>query len=338
MPKEGRVNGHRPTELIGQLGPISISTAPVEDSDFAFDIDRTVTAVTTLRSEIPSDARTAAYLGTEREGSGIVIDDQGLVLTIGYLMLESRSVLVSAADGATVATDFVAYDAETGFGLVRARSSLDRPALPVGSAAELGPGDDVVVAARGGRRQAILSEVSARREFAGYWEYLVEDAIFTAPPHPNWSGAALIDGQGLLCGVGSLLVDDAGHGESASQGNMFVPIDLLPPLLDALDAGTLDSRSPRPWLGMFTAEALEQLVVTHVAPDGPAERAGIKAGDVVIRARGEFVSSLADFYRLVWSMGPAGVDVPLTVLRESVALELVLHSVARGAFFRTPRE
>jgi len=272
-------------------------------------------AVVRIEARIPADARTARGLGTEREGNGVVIDDNGLVLTIGYIILEAASVTVYDGAGSPVAAQVLAYDTDTGLGLVRAARGLGVPAMPLGSAAALAPDMPVLVTAFGGRASTIGAVVVARREFAGFWEYLLEDAIFTSPPHPNWAGAALVGPGGRLLGIGSLFVRDALAGPEPIPGNMFVPIDLLAPIFaDLLTEG----RSPgpqRPWLGMFTMERRGHVMVTRVSPDGPADRAGFEPGDVVLAVGDQAVSSLPEFYRAVWSRGQAGDTIPLRRLR-----------------------
>jgi S1-C subfamily serine protease len=333
MTDDGKINGHRPDWLLRGLDP----AAGVGMAELPKHAEVAVAAMTGLRAEVPPSAHTAPLLGTEREGNAVIIDEAGLALTIGYLMLECRAVEIADAQGAWVEADFVGYDFETGFGLARARSQLGIAPVGLGSSSSIGEGEGVIVAGRGGRERAMLAKVVSRREFAGYWEYHLDDAIFTAPAYPNWSGAALIGAEGRVGAIGSLLVEDAVVGERPAQGNMFVPIDLLKPILDELVTEGRVQRPPRPWLGMFTAEAQRALVVTHVATGGPAARAGIEPGDVVLRVDAEPISGLPDLYRQIWRLGPAGVEVPLTIARGGAAVEFVVRSADRYDFFRTPR-
>lgn len=333
MTDDDQINGHRPEWLLRGLGP----TAGVGLAELPKHAAVAVAATTGLRAEVPASAHTAPLLGTEREGNAVIIDDNGLALTIGYLMLECRAIEVADADGGWAEADFVGYDFETGFGLARARSPLGIAPVGLGDSSAIGEGNRLVVAGRGGRERAMLARVVSRREFAGYWEYHLDDAIFTAPAYPNWSGAALVGSDGRVGAIGSLLVEEALAGARASQGNMFVPIDLLKPILAELVAEGRVRRRPRPWLGMFTAEAHGALVVTHVAAGGPAARAGVEPGDIVLRVSGEPVAGLASLWQRVWQIGPAGVEVPLTIARGGAAVELFARSADRYDYFRTPR-
>ncbi|HKN08485.1 MAG TPA: S1C family serine protease [Pseudomonadota bacterium] len=304
-------------------------------SELRFDLQRALDAVVMLRSEIPEDAFTASILGTERTGSAVVIRDDGLLLTIGYLITEAQSIWLTANDGSVVAGHPLAYDAVTGFGLVQPLGRLAAPALVRGGAASAKVGDEVIVIAHGGRAHALKARIIAKREFAGYWEYVLDEALFTSPPHPEWGGAALVDGHGQLLGIGSLLVQEALDGELV-QGNMFVPVDLLAPILDDMLRFAGPARPPRPWLGMYTAEMEQRLVVSALAPGGPAEGAGVRVGDVVVEVAGERVTSLADLFRKVWQLGSAGVEVPLMVLRDRELSRLRIHSADRRDFLKKP--
>jgi S1-C subfamily serine protease len=272
-----------------------------------------IQAVVGISAMIPEDARTAEHLGTIRSGSGIVIDDKGLVLTIGYLMLEASAAAVTDADGVLVRASLVAYDHNTGFGLLRARHPLGIKPVPLGSSADLVEGSSVIVISKGGSMPVMAARVASRREFAGYWEYLLEDAIFTVPPNPQY-GAALIDSNGRLVGIGSLAVNDAVQGPKPVRGNMFVPIDALKPILSELVEKGRTSGPRHPWLGVYTDETRGRVVVTRTAAGGPADTAGIKPGDVIMGVGGKRVKSIADFYRKVWARGGAGVEVPLDLV------------------------
>jgi S1-C subfamily serine protease len=303
--------------------------------ELRFDLEPVLDAVVLLRSEIPEDAFTASILGTERTGSAVVIRDDGLMLTIGYLITEAQTIWLTTNDGTVVAGHPLAYDAVSGFGLVQPLGRLGAPALARGAAATAKVGDEAIVIAHGGRAHALKARIIAKREFAGYWEYVLDEALFTSPPHPEWGGAALVDANGKLLGIGSLLVQEALDGEPV-QGNMFVPIDLLAPILDDMLKFAAPARPPRPWLGMYTAEVGQQLVVSGLARGGPAESAGVRLGDVVIEVAGERVGGLADLFRKVWDLGSAGVEVPLTVARDRELSQLQVRSADRNGFLKKP--
>lgn len=307
-----------------------------DPDDYSFDLDRALESVVGLSAAVPADAFTAATLGTERMGSGVVIREDGLVLTIGYLTTEAESVWLRANSGARTPAHPLAYDQETGFGLVQALGRLGLPALSLGRSDSLRVGDATVVASGGGRQHAIASKVVARQEFAGYWEYLLDDAIFTAPAHPFWGGAALISGEGKLVGVGSLLVQRGDAKGRRLDINMCVPIDHLTPILkDLLTYGRVNKPS-RPWLGMYAAEQDEGVVVVGLAKGGPAEKAGVQVGDRVLAVGEEESSDLATLWQTVWSAGTAGAEVRLKVARDDLVATVAVRSADRAQFLRAP--
>ena len=306
--------------------------------DVDFDLDAGLDSVVLLRAEIPEEAFTASILGTERAGYGVVIRDDGLIITIGYLITEAASIWLTTNQGVVVAGHPLAFDQATGFGLVLPLGRLGAPVLERGSAASVEVGDEVIVIGQGGRAHALTARLVARREFAGYWEYLLDEALFTAPAHPQWGGTALVGADGRLLGIGSLLVQDRESlGGEAEQGNMFVPIDLLEPILDDLLKLGRRAGPQRPWLGLYAAEVQGQVVISGVADGGPAARAGVRAGDVVLELAGERVFGTADLFRKLWRLGPAGVAVPLTLARKGEHVRLVARSVDRTDLFAKPR-
>jgi S1-C subfamily serine protease len=312
--------------------PDSLQPSPEEVS---FDLETALNSVVQLRAEIPEDAFTASILGTERIGNGVVIREDGLLLTIGYLITEADTIWLTTNSGLAVAGHPLAYDQATGFGLVQPLGRLDAPAIKRGSASACKVGSTVIVVGRGGRAHALKAKVIGKREFAGYWEYVLDEAVFTAPAHPEWAGAALLGYDGRLLGIGSLLVQEAVDGQTI-QGNMMVPIDLLDPILDDMLQSGRARRLPRPWLGMYTTESNGQLAVAALASGGPADRAGVRPGDVVLEVASERVSTLADFFRKVWRLGSAGTEVALTLVREGAPVRVRLHSADRNDFLKKP--
>ncbi|EWY38368.1 signal protein PDZ [Skermanella stibiiresistens SB22] len=309
-----------------------------DPSATAYDLDRALSSVVALSATVPEDAFTAQTLGTSREGQGVVIREDGLVLTIGYLIAEADDVRLTTSEGATIHGHPLAYDYDSGFGLVQALTPPGVPALPLGNSRHAAPGERVVVAGAGGRVHALAAQVVARQEFAGYWEYLLDDAIFTAPAHPNWGGTALIGPQGELLGIGSLQLQSRDQHERVIPLNMSVPVDLLKPILDdMLRLGRVDT-PPRPWLGLYaTEDERDRIVVAGLAGDGPAKRAELRAGDIVRAVATKPVASLASFYRALWALGAAGVDVPLTVEREGDVFDLKVGSADRSRFLKHSR-
>lgn len=302
-----------------------------------FDLKSRTDAVFALRSEIAEDGYTTHALGTERAGAAILIDASGMFLTIGYLIAEAERVWLVDAMGGAVEGHVMAYDFVTGFGLVQAMGPVNAEPLTLGSSADMRVGDTVVFAGAGGPERALKAQLVSRREFAGYWEYLLEEALFTVPAHPSWGGAAVLNARGELVAVGSLFVGDArGHG-TASEGNMAVPVDLVKPLLDEIRSGGRMMLRANPWLGMYMAEVENYLVVAGLAPGGPAEKAGIETGDVVLEVANSPIGDLADLLRTIWSLGDPGVVVPLTVVRDGKALSVAVTSASRGDFLKAPR-
>jgi S1-C subfamily serine protease len=304
--------------------------------DFTFDLDRALLSVVGLQANIPEDASTASILGTERSGSGVVIRESGLVLTIGYLIIEAEAVWLSTADGRATPGHALAYDQETGFGLVQALGRLGVPALPLGRSGELAAGDPVILAG-GGRRQSVRASVVGKQEFAGYWEYLLDEAVFTAPAHPFWGGTGLIGRDGSLLGIGSLNVQQVTERGAPRDINMVVPIDVLKPALDELLTYGRRNRAARPWLGLYSAESDGKVVIAGLSENGPAAAAGMRVGDIVWAVRDASVQSLADFYRKVWASGPAGAEIPIEVLRDDRTVWVRVKSIDRQAILKAPR-
>ena len=320
-------------ELTHWAFPAELQPKPDE---VAFDLARALDALVALRVEVAEDAFTAGVLGTERTGNGVVIDDTGLVLTIGYLVTEAESIWLTTHSGTVVPAHALAYDQATGLGLVLPLGKVDLPSIPRVDLEHADVSGDVYVLGHGGRGHALRARIFARREFAGYWEYLLDEALFTTPPHPEWSGAALLDAQGRLVGIGSLFVQEA-DGDDTVKGNMFVPSELIEPILgDMLRFGRAN-RPARPWLGIYTSETRDGITIQGLAHGGPAERAGVHLGDVVRDVGGSPVSGLADFYRSLWLRGPAGAEIPLTIAREGRLQELTVRSVDRTALLKKPQ-
>lgn len=336
MAKITRSNGHR----LDSIAHIQLGVGTLErpnPDDLSFDLDAVSASVVSLSAEIPPDAMTAQTLGTERAGNGVIIDEHGLVLTIGYLISEATAVTLRTAHGDEVAGETVAYDYETGFGLIRALAPLNAAPVEIGEAATAMPGDPVVVVGHGDGGGSIAAQVVAKREFAGYWEYLLDEAIFTTPPHPNWGGTALIDRNGKLIGIGSLFVQETRAPDEHEPGNMFVPIDLLRPVYHDLVTLGRANRASRPWLGMFTTESSGHLIVAGLYSNGPAERAGLEQLDVILRIDDQPVRGLADMYRKIWSAGDAGTKISMTVLRDGKIIDVVIETADRYTLMRVSR-
>ncbi len=322
--------------MADKLPKVPIDQQP-RQKDFGFDLERALSGVVGLKALVPDDAFTAHTLGTERLGHGVVLRQSGLVLTMGYLVVEAETVWLRTVDGRVVQGQSLAYDQETGLGLVQAMASLDVPVLPMGTSGTAAPGDRVVVAGGGGREYALSAQVVARQEFAGYWEYLLDDAIYSAPAHPFWGGSAVIDENGALIGIASLQVEQgSGTQRGTSSLNLLVPVDILKPVLDDLVRYGRPNRPARPWLGLYATELGERLVIAGVADGGPAEQAGIETGDILLALADERPKSLADLWRRLWALGSAGVEAPLLIERQGRILGVTVKSADRLAFNRAP--
>jgi S1-C subfamily serine protease len=321
---------------MSQKSPLDAPPTQPQHDDLHFDLDRALKSVVGLQATVPDDAFTASILGTERSGSGVVIRESGLVLTIGYLITEAENVWLAAADGRVTPAHALAYDQETGFGLVQALGPLDLPALELGRMSEATLGDPVVVAG-GGKAPATRALIVGKQEFAGYWEYLLDEAVFTAPAHPFWGGAGVIGNDGKLLGVGSLQVQQVTEKGQQYDINMVVPIDLLPPILDDLLKYGRVNKPPRPWLGVYSGESHGRIVVADVAENGPAAAAGLRRGDVISAVRDSSVEDLADFYRKVWRCGPAGVEIPMEIIRDGRSAWARIKTIDRASLLKKPR-
>ena len=298
------------------------------------EVEEMLSAIVRVKAKIIPNARSVQTLGPQREGSGVLVRE-GYVATIGYLVIEAESIEVTGADGRSVPATLAGYDHASGFGLLRLLAPLAGKPLPLGDSRALGDREQVLAASFGGNDGVNLVYVVSRRPFSGSWEYLLDSAIFTYPPVMNWSGASLINASGELLGLGSLIVGDSAGTGTQSPGNMFVPVDLLKPILEDLIARGRAAGQVRPWLGVNTEEMRGRLFVTRVSPEGPADKAGLKSGDILVGVGGEKVSSLAEFYRKIWARGAAGVEVPLRVLQGVEVKDLTVRSIDRVEYFRS---
>ena len=291
-------------------------------------------SVVALRAHVPETAFTASTLGTLREGSGAVINSKGLVVTIGYLVTEAEEVWLTTHDERVVPAHVIGIDAVTGFGLVQAMGDLGLPALRLGSSAGARVSD--IGRIIDGEGEEVVNEIVARQEFAGYWEYMLDEAIFTSPFHPSWGGAALLDDNDNLIGIGSLRLQML-HAGDTTDINMVVPIDLLKPILDDLVTTGHATREARPWLGVFSAERSNGVVVMNVSDGGPADEAGLKSGDIISEIDGEEIEGLGDFYRKLWAKAPAGSEFALRIVRSGRESWVRVKTADRNDFLVKPQ-
>ena len=308
-----------------------------KEKDCEFDLDAALSSVLHISSTVPENAFSAATLGTERAGNAVLIREDGLVLTVGYLVNEADSVWLRTGDGKVLPAHVMGIDQTTGFALVQALGRLDLTPMPMGDSDAAQLGERVVVAGGGGRQRSVAARVVARQQFAGYWEYLVNDAIFTAPSHPNWGGTAVIGAQGELLGIGSLQLEQS-RGKGITENiNMSVPINLLKPVLEDLITLGQPNRPPRPWLGVYATEVEDRVVLMGVTDRGPAKRADLRVGDAIMAVNGTPVVTLASFYKKLWRLGDAGVEARLTIFRDGRQSEVVVVTADRNRAANSPR-
>ncbi len=279
-------------------------------------------------------ARSADTLGAEREGTGVVIDASGLILTVGYLIIEAGSILAMTPDGGIYPAAVVGFDHASGFGLLRTQASAAKQPLKLADSSKLNTLQSVRIAAHADAGGVSPACVSSRRRFTGWWEYMIDDAIFTAPPRGEHSGAALLDDDGALLGIASLWVSDTLATGVAFPGNMFIPINLLKPILNDLTTHGKRQSASRPWLGIYTEDVEGHVVVTRTLPDGPADRSGIKRGDIILGVAGHSIGDQSEFYERLWASGQAGDDVTMHVLHDKKVKHFVVYSADRTDYFK----
>ena len=316
------------------LSAFAADEPAADSSTRGVDAEKFFSAIVKVRARVLPDARSAATLGSEREGTGTVIDKDGLILTIGYLIIEADEVNVVDDHGRSLPARVVGYDHVSGLALVRSIVPLQASPLPLGDSAKLVESEPVLIVNHGGRDDATLAYVVSRRSFTGNWEYLLDNAIFTSPPALNWSGAALVGKDGALLGVGSLILRDATDADPHLPGNMFVPVDLLKPILPDMIKTGHRAGPAQPWLGVAADEVQGRLLVTRVSPEGPADRAGVHTGDIILAVGSDAVHSQAEFYRKIWGRGAAGSEIPLRILQGEAVREVKVRSIDRVDYFR----
>lgn len=297
--------------------------------------DQILKAVVKIRSTIPQEADSAATLGTEREGNGVIIDSEGTILTVGYLIRDAKSIEVTGQDGTSIGARFLGYDFDTGFGLLKTEKNLGLEPIKLGHSSAVDVSDSILVVGHGGEESAQVTRVISRKEFAGYWEYLLDEAIYTVPAHANFGGAALINHEGELVGIGSLLTQVLIPGVGLISCNVSIPIDLLYPILADLMKAGRSGKAQKPWLGINAEETKGRIFITKITSGGPAEKAGLKPGDIILTVDGQTVYGLSHFYRKVWAIGNAGVQVPLSILQGTKVREIKVRSMDRYQHSKT---
>lgn len=300
-------------------------------------LTRANAAVVGVQVTAADGARSAETLGKERSGSGVVIGNDGLVLTIGYLMLEAQTIQIVTQDNKTLPARAIGYDMATGFGLIKPLLPLRGIApVPLGAYQDVKPGDAVMAATGGEDGDVNMTRLVSKRAFSGYWEYHIDSALFTSPPIGNHSGAPLFNQRGELLGIGSLFVGDAMGENRRLPGNMFVPVDLLKPILAEMQQTGGTRMSRRPWIGVSSAEQNGRVVLVRVNKEGPAAEAGLQPGDFVLAVDGAKVDSLEAFYKKLWEHQNPTDEITLTVLQGAEVKTLRLRAVDRMSTMMKP--
>ncbi len=323
-------------------GLADAATTPIAAAQTALEaFTKANAAVVGVRVGVADDARSAETLGKDRTGSGVVIGPDGLILTIGYLMLEAQSIQIITQDNKTLPAQAVAYDLATGFGLIRPVLPL-RGIEPVvmGNLKDLQPGEPLMAATgaqgNGEDGDVNMTQLVSKRPFSGYWEYHIDTAVFTSPPIGNHSGAPLFNQKGELIGIGSLFVGDAMGGNRRLPGNMFVPVELLKPILAEMQSTGSTKLSRRPWVGLSSSEQGGRIQIVRVNKESPAQLAGLEAGDLVLAVDGAKVTTLEEFYKKLWDRARPDAEITLTVLQGAEIRTIVLKPVDRMSTMRKP--
>jgi len=312
-------------------GPGDLSNIPPERLQ---DLYALLTTVVRVEVKAAQEAESASSLGARRSGTGVLID-KSTVLTIGYLLLEADELELVTPAGKRIPASVAGYDPVSGFGLIHSILPIDGEPLELGDSDSVAEMQKVLTLGHGEGVPTELLVVS-RKPFAGNWEYALDSGIFTYPPVNNWSGAALISADGKLVGIGSLLVNDAASGRPGIPGNLYVPVNLLKPILKDLLATGRRAGPPQPWLGVSTEVVQGNLIVSKVTRGGPADEAGLAVGDVIVSVGDARVDNQSDFYRSIWKVGPAGVTVPLRVLKSGDVKEVAVKTIDRMSRLRKP--
>lgn len=291
-------------------------------------------AVMAIQSHVPESAITADLLGTLRNSHAVQVSEDGLMLTVGYSVLEADEIWITNKRGKTTEGILLANDFNSGIALIKPASPIGTTWFDTANKDQLKAGDTVSIYTSEDNKP-MEAVVFAKEEFAGRWEYLLEEAFYTVPLCEHWSGAALVNNDGKLCGIGSLAIGLASPQGQAIPGNLFIPVELVMPHLEHMALYGETPEDKRPWLGILTEEHDAELHVTGVYSRAPAAKAGIKPGDVILSVENQPVASLAGFFRSVWRCGPAGTEIPLTIRNstDSETRDITLQTIDRNAYF-----
>ena len=297
------------------------------------DFDNTLSSIVSINTYAPENCFSAELLGTERSGHGVVIGDDGLIITVGYILTEAESIWIKTREKEAIEAYIVGNDFESGLGLIKAVEPLHVPKMTCGSLKDLHVNDSVMVAGYGGLGYTIEATIVEIKEFAGRWEYILDKAIYTSPVHPNWAGAALIGKEGKLYAIGCLLIQEVEQSDKVDGYNMFIPVETITPYIEEILEYGGRIKRPRPWLGMLVHDEDEQLIITGIFSGCPADKAGLKLGDIIISVNGKPVTKLSNLFREIWNLGESGVNVPLAIIRDGEKVDINVKSSDRESSF-----
>jgi S1-C subfamily serine protease len=287
--------------------------------------------VVNIQTTVARDHRSVPILGTERMGSGVVVDPAGLILTVNYVVMGGQTVQVSFLRGRRVRAEIVAQDFEIGLALLRIkRQGLTAATLRVEG--ELERGEPVVAVASTGAQERRVAGglVTYLGEFEAHWEYLLERGIVSNAANPGFGGGGLFTLTARLAGIVSLNLNEL------IRNSLSIPVEhYREHERELLRYGRVVSRPRRAWLGVFAHVVEEGIVVAAVVPEGPGDRGGLREGDLIVSLNAEKLESRRDLYVSLWRHGP-GEPLTFEVMRDSSLRRVLVTSGDRAEFFRQP--
>lgn len=298
-------------------------------NDYLKFLEYVVPATVSIRSVTPQRHPSARLLGTERMGSGAIIDAEGHILTVGYVVMGARTIEVTLPDQQQFPATLVCQDFESGIAILQT-PARDLPTVPLGHSSSLKEGDKVIIVAATDQTQRMASPgfISALRPFEAYWEYMLDQAILTTAMNPGFGGGPLLDSLGQMIGVLSLNLN------STKEMTLAIPIDLFHRVKEGVFTfGSITDRRPRPWVGMYSEPVEGGVAVIGLIPNGPASRAGMEVKDVILEVNNAEATGRRELYELMWR-NRAGDELTFTVQRGEEVLDIRVTSMDRAEFYR----
>jgi S1-C subfamily serine protease len=291
-------------------------------------IELVVPATVAVAVEVPETHPSAAILGTERLGTGVVVDRAGLLLTVNYVVIGASSVEVTLLDETRVDGRVVAHDFASGLAVIEI-SAHGLAALDLCPSSALGVGQDIFIVAAAGenKRRANSGMITSIAPFDAYWDYSLDRAITTTAMNPGLGGAPLLDSHGRVAGIASLDLNEIG------RFTLAIPVDdFLTHRNELLQHGRRVSRPARAWVGLYCYTFRDHVVIAGVLPGTPAEQAGLAAGDVVLTVDGQTIANRHELYSALWLHRPGDV-LEFRVFRNNAVKRLAVPSGDAEKFF-----